>query len=115
MFAKLGSKVAVVEQAGELLPMIDPRLVRPLRKRLAEVGVEVITGATVVDCDGTTALVRGPRGDVRVPAARVLVGVGRRPQTHRLGLAAANPQTEAGGFLQPDPTGLVDGAHRGRG
>jgi dihydrolipoamide dehydrogenase len=38
-FAKLGTKVTVVEQAGELLPMIDPWLVRPLRRRLAYLGV----------------------------------------------------------------------------
>ena len=109
VFAKLGSRVTVVEQADELLPMIDPRLVRPLRKRLGEVGVEVITAATVADCDGTTALVRSPRGEVRVAAQRVLAGVGRRPQTDRLDLGAAGLQANAGGFLEPDPVGLVAG------
>jgi dihydrolipoamide dehydrogenase len=99
-FAKLGTKVTVVEQAGELLPMIDPWLVRPLRRRLADLGVEVLTGATCTDHDGHKALVRSSGEEARVDAQRILAGVGRRPNTATLNLDAAGLETDRGGFLQ---------------
>jgi dihydrolipoamide dehydrogenase len=102
-FAKLGTRVTVVEQAEELLPMIDPWLVRPLRRRLADLGVEVITASTCTDFDAGEALVRREGGEVRVKADRVLAGVGRRPNTSSLNLDAAGLEADRGGFLQAGP------------
>ena len=44
-FAKLGAKVTVVEAQPRILPLYDAELTRPVAKRLAELGVEVLTGA----------------------------------------------------------------------
>jgi acyl-CoA thioesterase FadM len=44
-FAKLGSAVTVVEQAGQVLPELDPALVRPLRQRFRQLSMDVVTGA----------------------------------------------------------------------
>lgn len=102
-FAKLGSQLTLVEQADEILPMIDPVLVRPLRRRLARNGVEVITAATVVDHADGTALVRGAQGETKVPAARILAGVGRRPNSDGLGLEQAGATVGADGFVAVGP------------
>ena len=100
-FAKLGTQLTIVEQADQILPMIDPVLVRPLRRRLGQLGVEVITGATVVDHSGGKALVRGAGGERTVEAARILAGVGRMPSTAGLGLGAAHINVGDDGFLAP--------------
>ncbi|HVM21117.1 MAG TPA: dihydrolipoyl dehydrogenase [Egibacteraceae bacterium] len=102
-FGKLGTKLTIVERAEQILPMLDPALVRPLRRRLAQLGVEVVTGATVVDHANGKALVRHPGGEVTVEAACVLAGVGRRPNTDRLGLDTVGVMADAEGALAPAP------------
>jgi dihydrolipoamide dehydrogenase len=44
-FAKLGSKVTVVEALPRILPQYDAELTRPVAKRLEALGVKVLTGA----------------------------------------------------------------------
>ena len=102
-FAKLGTRLTIVEQEDQILPMIDPLLVRPLRRRLGQLGVEVHTGAEVIDYDGIDALVAAADGEFRVPATHILAGVGRRPNTANLGLEAAGVSVAADGFLSPAP------------
>jgi dihydrolipoamide dehydrogenase len=88
-FAKMGAKVAVVEALPRILPLYDAELTRPVGKRLAELGIEVLTGARarglapkkdallVETADGT---------EVAVPADKVLVTVGRKPLTEGWGI-----------------------------
>ena len=44
VFAKLGSKVTIVEAEDRILPLYDKALTRPVHKRLEELGVTVMTG-----------------------------------------------------------------------
>ncbi|MDP3317931.1 MAG: FAD-dependent oxidoreductase, partial [Bosea sp. (in: a-proteobacteria)] len=44
-FAKLGSKVTIVEAQGRILPLYDAELTAPVAKRLTALGVEVLLGA----------------------------------------------------------------------
>ncbi len=87
-FAKLGSKVTVVEAAARILPQYDAELTRPVSKRLAELGIEVMTGAKAkgLSAKGDALLVEGADGEeLRLPADRVLVTVGRTPVTEGWG------------------------------
>lgn len=101
--AKLGSRLTMVERASQLLPMIDPLYVRPLHRRLTQLGVNVITAATVVDHAGGKALVRGAAGEQTVEADVLLAGVGRRPNSDGLGLDALGVAPDADGTLHPAP------------
>ena len=102
-FAKLGTRVTIVEREDQLMPMFDPLLVRPLQRRLGQLGVEVLTATTVADHDAGTARLTGGSGERRVEATVVLAGVGRRPNTDRLGLDLAGVTTDEGGFTSPRP------------
>ncbi|MBR0858096.1 dihydrolipoyl dehydrogenase [Bradyrhizobium liaoningense] len=88
-FAKLGSKVCVVEAQDSVLPLYDAELTAPVAGRLAALGVEVLTGARAL---GPTARGDGLRietadGQERsLPADKILVTVGRQPVTAELGL-----------------------------
>lgn len=88
-FAKLGSKVTVVEALPRILPLYDAELTRPVGKRLAELGVEVLTGAkaTGLDAKSKALLVELADGKPkRIPAEKVLVTVGRKPLTEGWGI-----------------------------
>lgn len=89
-FAKLGSRVTIVEVADRILPAWDAELTKPVAKRLGELGVAVLTGhfADGVSADGRGLLVRqGAGGETAAIAAeRILVAVGRRAATQGFGL-----------------------------
>ncbi|MGB6117253.1 MAG: dihydrolipoyl dehydrogenase [Mesorhizobium sp.] len=87
-FAKLGSRVTVVEAADRILPLYDNDLVKPVVKRLAQLGVEVVTGAKVTGLDKKSGelLIDHGDGKKKLRADQILVTVGRRPVTEGWGL-----------------------------
>lgn len=88
-FAKLGSKVSVVEAQDSILPLYDAELTAPIARRLTALGVEVLTGARAL---GLTAQRDGLRVEMAdgqersLTADKILVTVGRAPVTAALGL-----------------------------
>lgn len=88
-FAKLGSKVTVVEAQARILPLYDSELTAAVAKSLAALGVEILTGARAL---GPTAKGDGLRIETadgkerELSADRILVTVGRAPATGKLGL-----------------------------
>jgi dihydrolipoamide dehydrogenase len=88
-FAKLGSKVSVVEAEARILPQYDAELTRPVAKRLSELGIEVLTGAKAkgLSTKGDALLVEAADGaEKRLAADKVLVTVGRKAATEGWGL-----------------------------
>jgi dihydrolipoamide dehydrogenase len=97
--AKLGARVTVVEALDDVLPTVDAALRAPVLRRLRELGVDVRLGSTAERLDGEALVVRGPDGEARVAAERVVVAVGRAPNTDELGLAAAGVPVGADGLI----------------
>jgi dihydrolipoamide dehydrogenase len=90
-FRKLGSQVTVVEATNAILPLFDHELAAPVARWLKEQGVAVHLGAKAKGLDlehGEIHLIaEGKAGtDLRLPADKVLVTVGRRPNTQGWGL-----------------------------
>ena len=84
VFAKLGSKVTIVEALPRILPQWDGELTRPVAKRLEALGVRVLTEATArrLSGDGSGLLVTlADASEEKIEAEKVLVTVGRRPVT----------------------------------
>lgn len=103
-FAKLGSKVTVVEALPRLLATYDADLVKPVVKRLGELGVTVMTGAKAkgLSTKGDALLVEGADGkDHKIAADKVLVTVGRKPVTEGWGLEEIDLDM-AGRFIRID-------------
>ncbi|MDH7786263.1 dihydrolipoamide dehydrogenase [Ochrobactrum sp. 19YEA23] len=89
-YAKLGSKVTVVEATDRILPQYDSELTRPVMARLKALGVEVLTSTSAkgLTGDGKALEVLAADGDTkRIEADKVLVTVGRKPQTDGWGLS----------------------------
>jgi dihydrolipoamide dehydrogenase len=103
-FAKLGSKVTIVEAQERILPLYDAQLTQPVMKRLSELGVETLLGVTVkgMSADGDALQVDGADGEERrIAADRTLVTVGRRPVTDGWGRDELELDME-GRFLRID-------------
>jgi pyruvate/2-oxoglutarate dehydrogenase complex dihydrolipoamide dehydrogenase (E3) component len=97
-FARLGSKVTVIERLPRPLPHEDPEITDALMAQLAAEGIEVHAGTeaqrvrrsgetTIVECSGGLALT----------ADALLVAVGRSPNVAGLGLDAAGVRYGARG------------------
>lgn len=98
-FAKLGSKVTVVEAADRILPSYDKALTAPVAKRLAALGVTVMTGAKAQGfAEGVLQTDQG-----EIAADKVLVTVGRRPRTAGIGVEEL-ALTLDGPFIKIDKT-----------
>lgn len=98
-FAKIGSKVTVVEAADRILPSYDNALTAPVAKRLAALGVTLMTGAKAQGfAEGVLQTDQGA-----VAANKVLVTVGRRPRTAGIGVEEL-ALTLDGPFIKIDKT-----------
>lgn len=106
VYATLGSRVTVVELTDGLLPGADRDLVKPLHKKL-QGELEAIYLKTKVAslADKKNVIEVTFEGDVEKKTqrySRVLVSVGRRPNSDGLGLEKTKAQTNAQGFIVVD-------------
>ncbi|MGQ3213201.1 dihydrolipoyl dehydrogenase [Shinella sp.] len=86
-FAKMGAQVTVVEALAQILPQYDAELVKPIAKRLNELGVHVMTGAKAKAYSGEALVIETASGkEERIAAGKVLVTIGRKPRTEGWGL-----------------------------
>jgi len=85
-FAKLGTKVTVVEAMDKILPLYDKELTRPVEKTLKRLGVEVLLGAKAKGASKKGLDIETAEGKAEtVKAEKILVTVGRAPKTEGWG------------------------------
>jgi pyruvate/2-oxoglutarate dehydrogenase complex dihydrolipoamide dehydrogenase (E3) component len=96
--ARFGSDVTLVEQAGRLLPTMDPDASRILSDRLRSEGLRVLTGTQLTHISATQAEFDGGTASFD----RILVAAGRRPETDGLGLEAAGVKVDPDGRVVTD-------------
>jgi dihydrolipoamide dehydrogenase len=106
VYAALGSRVSLIERQERLLTGVDADLVAPLQKRLDSVfekislqtGVVAMTG----DDSGLNVTLEGPGGTDDQRYDRVLVAIGRRPNSTGIGLENTSVQVDEKGFVTVD-------------
>ena len=102
-FGRLGSRVELVEMAGELLPREDPEASRLIALQLADEGVQVHTQTRATGVPGPCRLsAEGPAGTIELGFDRLLVAAGRRPVVDDLGLDTVGVETTAEGWIRVD-------------
>jgi dihydrolipoamide dehydrogenase len=112
-FRLLGSEVAVVEMTPGLLPGTDPELVRPVARKLESRGVRIMLQSRVVSIersssDARVAIQCNDGSVVQETCDRVLVCVGRLPNTDNLALDLAGVTTDSRGFILCDEQGRTN-------
>ncbi len=105
VYAALGTRVTVVEMLPGLLPGADRDLVAPLHKRLEKMFAGILLNTTVAavkdEGSGIRATFDGPEVKEREQVFdRVLVSVGRKPNSEIPGLEKTPVQVGPRGFIQ---------------
>lgn len=81
-YAKLGSKVTIVEATEQILPQYDSALTKPVVNRIKELGIDLKLNTKAQGFkDGA---LNTDQGDIK--ADKVLVTVGRKPNTQSVGI-----------------------------
>jgi len=107
VYATLGAQVTVVEMTPTLLPGADPDLVQPLAKRMNALMHEIILNAKVAAMhevtDGIEVTLEG--SGIELPTRvfdKVLICIGRRPNSSGLGLKSTKVEVDERGFVVVD-------------
>jgi dihydrolipoamide dehydrogenase len=105
VYAALGSKVSVVEMLSGLLPGADRDLVLPLHKRVERIFDSILLNTTVAamkeESNGVRVSFDGPEVTEREKVfEKVLVSVGRKPNSEIAGLEKTQIQVGPRGFIQ---------------
>jgi len=107
VYAKLGSKVTVVEFAGQLLGHTDPEIVKYVDDNVHHLGMDVYleakaeswkeeNGRAVVTIDSKE------KGKMTLTADKILLAVGRKPNTKKLELEHTKVELDDHGFIKVD-------------
>lgn len=107
VYATLGSDVTVVEMTSTLLPGADRDLVAILEKRVREQMHEVLLQTTVVGLEESGDVIRATISGAETESEerefdRVLIAVGRRPNSADLGLDDLGVVINERGFIESD-------------
>ena len=109
VYSALGSRVTIVEFKDGLLPEVDRDLVRPLQEKLFNEFESVYLGTEVVSIRES-----GKLGYVTLASVneskeesfdRVLLSVGRRPNTDEIGIENTKVELDSNGFVKVDLKG----------
>jgi len=105
VYAALGSKVSVVEMTGGLLPGADRDLVAPLQKRMEKIFAAILLNTTVTGVKEESNGIRVNFDGVDVKEKekvfeKVLVSVGRKPNSEIPGLDKTGVKVGQRGFVQ---------------
>ena len=107
VYAALGSEVTVVEALGSILPAADADLVEQLEKRLRKDVVKDIlldTKVTSIEALKSKCKVKllGNDGQTQQDFDKVLIAVGRRPNSKDIGLESTRIKVDEKGFVVTD-------------
>lgn len=89
IFRSFGSEVTVLEFCPNILPRFDVDLAKRLKQTLTKRGINIEVQAQVTAIDGNTVTYIKKDKECTVQADKILMAVGRRPNTDGLNLEAA--------------------------
>ncbi|MDP6940837.1 MAG: dihydrolipoyl dehydrogenase [Planctomycetota bacterium] len=102
-YRQAGSEVTIVEFMDQLLPGIDPELVKVVQRRAKKAGIKIHVSTAAQsfseESDGLTVAVETKGKTKEIQADKILLTVGRRPVAPS-GLEAAGLKTDKRGFLE---------------
>lgn len=117
VYAKLGARVTIVEALDRVLAAIDPELVTVVTKKMKSLGIEILTSTKVkkiqekdpasakllhleIETSGKSAQV--------LEVEKILVSVGRRPNSDNIGLETLKVATDPKGNILTDNQGRTN-------
>ena len=107
MFARFGTEVTILDRNSQVLANgYEPAVGQTIGAILADEGIVVLTDASIdnvrVEGDGIAADVRVGKGQRVVRAQKLLVAIGRRPNSDHIGLESAGVSVNGRGEVEVD-------------
>ena len=107
VWARLGSKVTIVEYADIIIANMDKDIVKEFSKSITSQGIELITGSKVLEVKNPkspTVIIENNTDNKQseLKCDKVLVAVGRKPCSDGLGLDKVGIETDEYGFIGVD-------------
>ncbi|MBK1727672.1 dihydrolipoyl dehydrogenase [Halorhodospira neutriphila] len=106
VWSRLGSEVVLLEAQDELLAPVDRQIVRTAQKAFKGQGLDIRLGCRVtgtqVGGDGVTVAYEDPKGQQELAVDRLIVCVGRRPNTDDLFSDELDLLLDERGFINVD-------------
>jgi dihydrolipoamide dehydrogenase len=101
VFSELGTQITMVEMMPQMLPLEDKRLAKQFQGLFKKKGIEVllktkVDGIAEYAADHITANIEGGQ---QITAEKMLVSIGRQPNSKDIGLEAVGVQTDARGYI----------------
>ncbi len=104
VYAKMGSKVTILEGMDKLLPTLDEQIGRVMMKALKGFGIDLVLGARVHGMyrkdSGTEVRYSAADSEESLEADKILVAIGRWPNTRDIGLEKAGVKLDKRGFVE---------------
>lgn len=108
MFARMGTKVTILQRSSRILPNETEDLTAALTEYLTEEGINVVTGVQIRGAfkdEGLHGLSVEVGGSVKTFAAeKILVATGTAPNTRKMGLKRVGVERDENGFIKVDDT-----------
>ena len=106
VWSRLGSEVVILEAMDAFLPMADKQLARDAQKQFAAQGLDIRLAAKVTGCKVSKTKVEvrydDASGAQKISVDRVLVAVGRRPNTGDIADSKTGIKIDGRGFIEVD-------------
>ncbi len=105
VYAKLGSKVKIVEVLSNIIHGVDDSMIKVLKDKLVQLGVEIFTETKVTEVntreDGKLVIEidTKDKGILHLTADKILLGVGKIPNTSEINLEVTGVKTDQKGFI----------------
>lgn len=110
VYAKLGSRVSVIELADQILPGLDKAIANVIYKKLEKLGVNIYLNSKANKFeDNKVTADSKEQGNFSINADKVLVAVGRCPNTKNIGLENTNIKVDDKGFIKVDNNLMANG------
>lgn len=105
VYNALGSSITVVEALDQLIPGADSDIVKPLyrklKKQLEKIMLETKVTGIKASKDKMTVFMKDKKGrDIESDYDRILVAVGRKPNSHLINAAEAGIEIDGKGFIK---------------
>ncbi len=104
IYATLGSKVTVVEMLPRVLPGEDGELTEKLKEIMLRKQITVYTGSVLKDAKkegkGYKGLIKTPEGEKEVYFDKVLISIGRKPNSQEVGLERVGIEMDSRGWIK---------------
>ncbi len=88
VWARLGSKVTILEAQQEFLPMLDARMSRQILREFNKQGLDIRFGSNILDISDTTSGLevrfQENEKDINLKAEKIIIAIGRKPNTQDL-------------------------------